>query len=182
MSARHRLRDSEAGCHRRAPSRSHISLTDSAPQLNLSFIRWIQRGLTCLKPHRHQGCWTTDVLSAPRDPERRLTFKDVIFISNASLGFGGRESILHHLSVMKSLNRQKLRRISWLPSSRNHTVVNSKVIAVTVRPEPKVTESQLEIELAHNMNVSTSRHTLHVVRKGSGHPGCRPLSSTQTLA
>uniref|UniRef100_A0A674MUY8 Adhesion G protein-coupled receptor B3 n=1 Tax=Takifugu rubripes TaxID=31033 RepID=A0A674MUY8_TAKRU len=34
----------------------------------------------------------------------------------------------------------------------NHTVVNSKVIAVTVRPEPKATESQLEIELAHNTN------------------------------
>lgn len=36
---------------------------------------------------------------------------------------------------------------------RNHTVVNSKVIAVTVRPEPKVTESRLEIELAHLANV-----------------------------
>lgn len=73
MSARHRLRDSEAGCHRRAPSRSHISLTDSAPQLNPSFIRWIQKGLTCLKPYRHQGFWTADVLSAPRGLERRLT-------------------------------------------------------------------------------------------------------------
>uniref|UniRef100_A0A674PR81 Adhesion G protein-coupled receptor B3 n=1 Tax=Takifugu rubripes TaxID=31033 RepID=A0A674PR81_TAKRU len=39
-----------------------------------------------------------------------------------------------------------------LPSPKNHTVVNSKVIAVTVRPEPKATESQLEIELAHNTN------------------------------
>lgn len=37
---------------------------------------------------------------------------------------------------------------------RNHTVVNSKVIAVTVRPEPKATESRLEIELAHLANVS----------------------------
>uniref|UniRef100_A0A8C4HXR7 Adhesion G protein-coupled receptor B3 n=1 Tax=Dicentrarchus labrax TaxID=13489 RepID=A0A8C4HXR7_DICLA len=35
---------------------------------------------------------------------------------------------------------------------RNHTVVNSKVIAVTVKPEPKATESHLEIELAHLAN------------------------------
>ncbi|XP_039857426.1 adhesion G protein-coupled receptor B3 isoform X9 [Simochromis diagramma] len=39
-----------------------------------------------------------------------------------------------------------------LPSPKNHTVVNSKVIAVTVRPEPKATESHLEIELAHLAN------------------------------
>ncbi|XP_072247250.1 adhesion G protein-coupled receptor B3 isoform X5 [Leuresthes tenuis] len=39
-----------------------------------------------------------------------------------------------------------------LPSPKNHTVVNSKVIAVTVRPEPKSTESHLEIELAHLAN------------------------------
>lgn len=101
---------------------------------------------------------------------------------NAGLDFSGRKSIFHHLSVIKSLNRQKLRLFFWLPSSRNHTVVNSKVIAVTVRPEPKATESQLEIELAHNTNVSTSRHTLHVVQKGSGRPGCHPLAGTQTLA
>ncbi|KAF3842200.1 hypothetical protein F7725_024151 [Dissostichus mawsoni] len=41
-----------------------------------------------------------------------------------------------------------------LPSPKNHTVVNSKVIAVTVRPEPKTTESQLEIELAHLANAN----------------------------
>ncbi|XP_058507649.1 adhesion G protein-coupled receptor B3 isoform X1 [Solea solea] len=39
-----------------------------------------------------------------------------------------------------------------LPSPKNHTVVNSKVIAVTVRPEPRATESHLEIELAHLAN------------------------------
>ncbi|XP_072106603.1 adhesion G protein-coupled receptor B3 isoform X2 [Mobula birostris] len=39
-----------------------------------------------------------------------------------------------------------------LPSPRNYTVVNSKVIAVTVRPEPMITESVLEIELAHLAN------------------------------
>ncbi|XP_037638868.1 adhesion G protein-coupled receptor B3 isoform X2 [Sebastes umbrosus] len=39
-----------------------------------------------------------------------------------------------------------------LPSPKNHTVVNSKVIAVTVRPEPKTTDSHLEIELAHLAN------------------------------
>ncbi|XP_073776339.1 adhesion G protein-coupled receptor B3 isoform X18 [Danio rerio] len=39
-----------------------------------------------------------------------------------------------------------------LPAPRNNTAVNSKVIAVTVRPEPKVTEAQLEIELAHLAN------------------------------
>uniref|UniRef100_A0A8C1WE87 Adhesion G protein-coupled receptor B3 n=1 Tax=Cyprinus carpio TaxID=7962 RepID=A0A8C1WE87_CYPCA len=44
-----------------------------------------------------------------------------------------------------------------LPGPRNNTAVNSKVIAVTVRPEPRVTEAQLEIELAHLANVSTSQ-------------------------
>ncbi|XP_066552867.1 adhesion G protein-coupled receptor B3 isoform X4 [Amia ocellicauda] len=39
-----------------------------------------------------------------------------------------------------------------LPSPRNYTVVNSKIIAVTVRPEPKIAESHLEIELAHLTN------------------------------
>ncbi|KAL7841899.1 hypothetical protein SRHO_G00255900 [Serrasalmus rhombeus] len=39
-----------------------------------------------------------------------------------------------------------------LPAPRNNTAVNSKVIAVTVRPEPRVTEAQLEIELAHLAN------------------------------
>ncbi|XP_077960334.1 adhesion G protein-coupled receptor B3 isoform X6 [Gasterosteus aculeatus] len=39
-----------------------------------------------------------------------------------------------------------------LPSPKNHTVVNSKVIAVTVRPEPKATDTHLEIELAHLAN------------------------------
>ncbi|XP_028459706.1 adhesion G protein-coupled receptor B3 [Perca flavescens] len=39
-----------------------------------------------------------------------------------------------------------------LPSPKNQTVVNSKVIAVTVRPEPKAIESHLEIELAHLTN------------------------------
>ncbi|XP_041921745.1 adhesion G protein-coupled receptor B3 isoform X3 [Alosa sapidissima] len=39
-----------------------------------------------------------------------------------------------------------------LPSPKNNTAVNSKVIAVTVRPEPKVTEVQMEIELAHLAN------------------------------
>lgn len=41
----------------------------------------------------------------------------------------------------------------WL---RNYTVVNSKVIAVTVRPEPRTSESHLEIELAHLTNVSAN--------------------------
>ncbi|XP_072414232.1 adhesion G protein-coupled receptor B3 isoform X7 [Chiloscyllium punctatum] len=39
-----------------------------------------------------------------------------------------------------------------LPSPRNYTIVNSKVIAVTVRPKPKIAESVLEIELAHLVN------------------------------
>ncbi|XP_077586531.1 adhesion G protein-coupled receptor B3 isoform X1 [Stigmatopora nigra] len=45
-----------------------------------------------------------------------------------------------------------------LPSPENHTVVNSKVIAVTVRPEPKVTQSHLEIELAHLANGTLNPH------------------------
>ncbi|XP_042169438.1 adhesion G protein-coupled receptor B3-like, partial [Oncorhynchus tshawytscha] len=43
-----------------------------------------------------------------------------------------------------------------LPSPRNHTAVSSKVIAVTVRPEPRITESHLEIELAHLANGTLS--------------------------
>ncbi|KAF7686946.1 adhesion G protein-coupled receptor B3 isoform X1 [Silurus meridionalis] len=39
-----------------------------------------------------------------------------------------------------------------LPAPRNNTAVNSKVIAVTMRPEPKIKEAQMEIELAHLAN------------------------------
>lgn len=39
-----------------------------------------------------------------------------------------------------------------LPTLRNYTVVNSKIIVVTIRPEPKTTDSFLEIELAHLAN------------------------------
>lgn len=48
-------------------------------------------------------------------------------------------------------------RVLFYLTHRNNTAVNSKVIAVTVRPEPKVTEAQLEIELAHLANVSRSQ-------------------------
>ncbi|KAI4565563.1 hypothetical protein MJT46_008938 [Ovis ammon polii x Ovis aries] len=40
-----------------------------------------------------------------------------------------------------------------LPTLRNYTVVNSKIIVVTIRPEPKTTDSFLEIELAHLANL-----------------------------
>ncbi|XP_050807588.1 adhesion G protein-coupled receptor B3 [Gopherus flavomarginatus] len=39
-----------------------------------------------------------------------------------------------------------------LPTLRNFTVVNSKIIVVTIRPEPKTADSFLEIELAHLAN------------------------------
>lgn len=39
-----------------------------------------------------------------------------------------------------------------LPTLRNYTVINSKIIVVTIRPEPKTTDSFLEIELAHLAN------------------------------
>ncbi|XP_069830689.1 adhesion G protein-coupled receptor B3 isoform X4 [Dendropsophus ebraccatus] len=42
----------------------------------------------------------------------------------------------------------------FLPSLRNFTVVNSKIIVVTIHPEPKYTDSMVEIELAHLNNVS----------------------------
>ncbi|XP_037126919.1 adhesion G protein-coupled receptor B3 isoform X5 [Syngnathus acus] len=45
-----------------------------------------------------------------------------------------------------------------LPSPKNHTIVNSKVIAVTVRPEPKAIQSHLEIELAHLANGTLNPH------------------------
>ncbi|XP_017650722.1 adhesion G protein-coupled receptor B3-like [Nannospalax galili] len=40
-----------------------------------------------------------------------------------------------------------------LSTLRNYTVVNSKTIVVTIRPEPKTTDSFLEIELAHLTNI-----------------------------
>ncbi|KAH0505754.1 Adhesion G protein-coupled receptor B3 [Microtus ochrogaster] len=46
-----------------------------------------------------------------------------------------------------------------LPTLRNYTVVNSKIIVVTIRPEPKTTDSFLEIELAHLANVMESSGT-----------------------
>ncbi|XP_075718116.1 adhesion G protein-coupled receptor B3 isoform X6 [Rhinoderma darwinii] len=42
----------------------------------------------------------------------------------------------------------------FLPSLRNFTVVNSKIIVVTIHPEPKYIDSLVEIELAHLNNVS----------------------------
>ncbi|XP_069462301.1 adhesion G protein-coupled receptor B3 isoform X5 [Ambystoma mexicanum] len=39
-----------------------------------------------------------------------------------------------------------------LPTLRNYTVVNSRIIVVTIRPEPKTTDSVVEIELAHLVN------------------------------
>ncbi|XP_064172797.1 adhesion G protein-coupled receptor B3 isoform X6 [Anguilla rostrata] len=39
-----------------------------------------------------------------------------------------------------------------LPTPKNNTAVNSKVIAVTVRPDPRMQETPLEIELAHLAN------------------------------
>ncbi|XP_061766368.1 adhesion G protein-coupled receptor B3 isoform X2 [Nerophis ophidion] len=45
-----------------------------------------------------------------------------------------------------------------LPSPKNYTVVNSKVIAVTVRPEPKAIQTHLEIELAHLANGTLNPH------------------------
>ncbi|XP_031758128.1 adhesion G protein-coupled receptor B3 isoform X3 [Xenopus tropicalis] len=39
-----------------------------------------------------------------------------------------------------------------LPTLRNFTVVNSKIIVVTIHPEPKSTDSLVEIELAHLNN------------------------------
>ncbi|GAB5571645.1 adhesion G protein-coupled receptor B3 isoform X1 [Prionailurus iriomotensis] len=46
-----------------------------------------------------------------------------------------------------------------LPTLRNYTVVNSKIIVVTIRPEPKTTDSFLEIELAHLANIMESSGT-----------------------
>ncbi|XP_075058680.1 adhesion G protein-coupled receptor B3 isoform X3 [Mixophyes fleayi] len=40
----------------------------------------------------------------------------------------------------------------FLPTLRNFTVVNSKIIVVTIHPEPKATDSLVEIELAHLNN------------------------------
>nr|XP_023689527.1 adhesion G protein-coupled receptor B3 isoform X1 [Paramormyrops kingsleyae] len=54
-----------------------------------------------------------------------------------------------------------------LPTPRNKTSVNSKVIAVTVRPEPTFSETHLEIELAHLAN-------------GTSNPYCASWDSTAT--
>uniref|UniRef100_A0A669C524 Adhesion G protein-coupled receptor B3 n=1 Tax=Oreochromis niloticus TaxID=8128 RepID=A0A669C524_ORENI len=74
-----------------------------------------------------------------RNSEDKVVIPKGLFVSQ-SAGMG-----LYHRVICLS-------NTSFFKNQRNHTVVNSKVIAVTVRPEPKATESHLEIELAHLAN------------------------------
>ncbi|XP_056292077.1 adhesion G protein-coupled receptor B3 isoform X2 [Pseudoliparis swirei] len=79
-----------------------------------------------------------------RNSEDKLVIPKGLFVSQSAEMEGSPVFILGTV-LYKTLGLM-------LPSPKNHTVVNSKVIAVTVRPEPKTTESHLEIELAHLAN------------------------------
>ncbi|XP_075933276.1 adhesion G protein-coupled receptor B3 [Anarhichas minor] len=79
-----------------------------------------------------------------RNSEDKVVIPKGLFVSQAAEMEGSPVFILGTV-LYKTLGLM-------LPSPKNHTVVNSKVIAVTVRPEPKATESHLEIELAHLAN------------------------------
>ncbi|XP_031733262.1 adhesion G protein-coupled receptor B3 isoform X6 [Anarrhichthys ocellatus] len=79
-----------------------------------------------------------------RNSEDKVVIPKGLFVSQAAEMEGSPVFILGTV-LYKTLGLM-------LPSPKNHTVVNSKVIAVTVRPEPRATESHLEIELAHLAN------------------------------
>ncbi|KAF7247107.1 Adhesion G protein-coupled receptor B3, partial [Varanus komodoensis] len=68
-----------------------------------------------------------------------------------------------------------------LPTLRNYTIVNSKIIVVTIRPEPKTSDSFLEIELAHLANQHETLHkeespTQQQFLNSHETTGCHPLS------
>lgn len=69
-------------------------------------------------------------------------------------------------------------------SPRNTTVLNSKVISVTVKPPPRSLLTPLEIEFAHMYNVSALH--VHVRMHGPLHlcpcaPTSRPLAGLELL-
>ncbi|XP_056616853.1 adhesion G protein-coupled receptor B3 isoform X3 [Triplophysa dalaica] len=79
-----------------------------------------------------------------RNPEDKVVIPKGIFVPQTADMDGSPVFILGTV-LYKTLGLM-------LPAPRNNTAVNSKVITVTVRPEPRVTETQLEIELAHLAN------------------------------
>ncbi|XP_057197377.1 adhesion G protein-coupled receptor B3 isoform X4 [Triplophysa rosa] len=79
-----------------------------------------------------------------RNPEDKVVIPKGIFVPQTADMEGSPVFILGTV-LYKTLGLM-------LPAPRNNTAVNSKVITVTVRPEPRVTETQLEIELAHLAN------------------------------
>ncbi|XP_076018047.1 adhesion G protein-coupled receptor B3 [Genypterus blacodes] len=80
-----------------------------------------------------------------RNSEDKVVIPKGLFLLFFSLDMEGSPVFILGTVLYKTLGLM-------LPSPKNHTVVNSKVIAVTVRPEPKATESRMEIELAHLAN------------------------------
>ncbi|XP_051936526.1 adhesion G protein-coupled receptor B3 isoform X10 [Hippocampus zosterae] len=85
-----------------------------------------------------------------RNSEDKVVIPKALFISQSADMEGSPVFILGTV-LYKTLGLM-------LPSPKNHTVVNSKVIAVTVRPGPKAIQSHLEIELAHLANGTLSPH------------------------
>uniref|UniRef100_A0A8C5HEE7 Adhesion G protein-coupled receptor B3 n=1 Tax=Gouania willdenowi TaxID=441366 RepID=A0A8C5HEE7_GOUWI len=81
-----------------------------------------------------------------RNSEDKVVIPKGLFVSQSA----GKAAHKSHVFILGMVLYKTLGLM--LPSPKNHTVVNSKVIAVTVRPEPKATESHLEIELAHLAN------------------------------
>ncbi|KAJ8359971.1 hypothetical protein SKAU_G00164960 [Synaphobranchus kaupii] len=79
-----------------------------------------------------------------RNSEDKLVIPKGIFIPQSAEADGSPVFILGTV-LYKTLGLM-------LPSPKNNTAVNSKVIAVTVRPEPHMQDTHLEIELAHLAN------------------------------
>ncbi|KAK0133658.1 Adhesion G protein-coupled receptor B3 [Merluccius polli] len=80
-----------------------------------------------------------------RNSEDKVVIPKGLFVSPSAGDMDGSPVYILGTVLYKTLGLM-------LPSPKNHTVVNSKIIAVTVRPEPRVTSTHLEIELAHLAN------------------------------
>ncbi|CAL8360085.1 unnamed protein product [Boreogadus saida] len=85
-----------------------------------------------------------------RNSEDKVVIPKGLFVSPSAGDMDGSPVFILGTVLYKTLGLM-------LPSPKNHTVVNSKIIAVTVRPEPRVTSAHLEIELAHLANVQSIR-------------------------
>uniref|UniRef100_A0A8C4QIS0 Uncharacterized protein n=1 Tax=Eptatretus burgeri TaxID=7764 RepID=A0A8C4QIS0_EPTBU len=83
-------------------------------------------------------------------PEWVSSSEDRVVISRDSLSSQG-QPLVHMLGIVmyKSLD-------FFLAKPRNETIINSRIITVSIRPEPKIKHSLLEIDFAHTSNGTKS--------------------------